>query len=239
MVKKCYVMWPDTGQYSGPYEIDAVDEDIVTINIGNEFIALPKALTIDDGWTVWEGGECPVAPDAEVEVVLRDGEKLPKHKARWRAWYHGIGRVETDDRDIIAYRVVDDAEQKTLDQAWDDCGEGMPEQVPERIYLQWHGDAPEEDDLDSYNEDVTWAENKVFERDVQFIRADVAEDEKKAAVAREREACAQIAQRVSDDHQRIIDRRLHAVDTFYHYQEGMSDAGEQIADEISRRATLF
>jgi soluble cytochrome b562 len=72
------------------------------------------------------------------------------------------------------------------------------------------------------------------EGETEYIRADVAEAEKKAAVAREREACAQIAQRIADEALRATEG-LYAGDPEYHYQEGISDAGEQIADEISSR----
>jgi hypothetical protein len=70
--------------------------------------------------------------------------------------------------------------------------------------------------------------------DAEYVRADVAEADKRAAVAREREACAQIAQRVADE--ALMKREESSPgDSYYHYHDGMSDAGEQIADEISSR----
>jgi hypothetical protein len=109
----------------------------------------------------------------------------------------------------------------------------MPNNIPERIWLQWHGDSSDEDELCPNYESVTWAEDKVFDRDIQFIRADVAA----AAVAREREACAQIAQRVADKYMK--EYRASRTDPdkvgMRQYYDGASDAGEQIADEISGR----
>jgi hypothetical protein len=104
--------------------------------------------------------------------------------------------------------------------------------IPEKVWLQWYGDSSDEGELCPNYEAVTWAEDKIFNRDIRFVRADVAEAEKKSAVAREREACAQIAQRIADEHLKLMDST-----TWYRkdYHDGASDAGEQIADEISRR----
>jgi hypothetical protein len=75
-------------------------------------------LGIDDGWTIWTGGECPVDPDTAVEVVYRSGT-LPAHgSAAAQRWHHNGGAW-----DIIAYRVVDDG--------WRDWthGQGQPEET--------------------------------------------------------------------------------------------------------------
>jgi hypothetical protein len=113
----------------------------------------------------------------------------------------------------------------------------MSNNIPERIWLQWYGDSSDEDELCPNYEAVTWAEDKIFNRDIRFVRADVAEAEKKAAVAREREACAQIAQRVADKYMK--EYRASRTDPdkvgMRQYYDGASDAGEQIADEISSR----
>ena len=48
----------------------------------------------------WNGGECPVHPETEVEYWLRDG--VPETiKAEWLWWSH-----ETTGSDVIAFRVV-------------------------------------------------------------------------------------------------------------------------------------
>jgi hypothetical protein len=154
MVKKCYVVWPDTGQYSGPYEVDAVDDDIVTIDIEDEFIALPKDLTIgvDDGWTVWEGGECPVSPISIVEVTFRSGAT---GDGPYWGWHH-TGNHD----DIIAYRVVE---------------EPKPEQVPLSTIMDrklwWEDEGmwyavdryEPDDDVDTYHlTDGTWVSRGWF-----------------------------------------------------------------------------
>jgi hypothetical protein len=59
----------------------------------------------DDGWIPWEGGDCPVKPEAWVEVKWRKGMKgsggTSKDIGGIFSWSHegGFG-------DIIAYRVV-------------------------------------------------------------------------------------------------------------------------------------
>lgn len=57
-------------------------------------------------WTEWNGGECPVAPDTQVDVQWRQGIKELGGKAGNLYW----GR---DDKhyDIVAYRVVKEAVQ--------------------------------------------------------------------------------------------------------------------------------
>lgn len=51
--------------------------------------------------------------------------------------------------------------------------------APERIFLQWHGDANrwerEDADFSPDHADVTWCADKVFEHDIEYIRADAAE----------------------------------------------------------------
>jgi hypothetical protein len=66
--------------------------------------------------------------------------------------------------------------------------------------------------------------------ETEYIRADVAE----AAIVYEREACAQIAQRVADE--ALMEREeISSGDAYYHYNDGASDAAEEIAGEINRR----
>lgn len=56
----------------------------------------------DEGWVEWHGGECPVEPDVEVEIGLRDGISN-KGAADNFYWYHSEG---FPDSDIIKYRVL-------------------------------------------------------------------------------------------------------------------------------------
>lgn len=53
-------------------------------------------------WIEWNGGECPVGGEKEVEVRYRDGSCPPKGRAR--GWFWGD---RSDAWDIIAYRLVD------------------------------------------------------------------------------------------------------------------------------------
>ena len=51
---------------------------------------------------------------------------------------------------------------------------------PEKLHLQWHGDAePEPGEVDAG--DVTWAADRVFAGDVQYIRADLVRELHQAA----------------------------------------------------------
>lgn len=68
-------------------------------------LALPNPD--EDGWIKWEGGECPVAADAIVEVKLSCEEggwnwESDPHPA-WAWWW---GWNEGKNTDIIAYRIV-------------------------------------------------------------------------------------------------------------------------------------
>jgi hypothetical protein len=59
----------------------------------------------DTDWIEWNGGECPVDPDAKVAVRLRCGDPRPPSAAklfRWRHLHEPVG----EQFDIIAYRVV-------------------------------------------------------------------------------------------------------------------------------------
>jgi hypothetical protein len=72
--------------------------------------------------------------------------------------------------------------------------------------------------------------------DAEYVRADIAEAEKRAAVAREREACAQIAKKVADRHIPLMpDDRLP--DGLGAHHRSSRHAANQIADEISNRDT--
>lgn len=72
-------------------------------------IALDAALAaqrdepggVEDGWTAWNGGECPLEEFTRVHVRLRSGDEHRDSWARNWDWDHG----ETCDH-IIAYRLA-------------------------------------------------------------------------------------------------------------------------------------
>lgn len=45
--------------------------------------------------------------------------------------------------------------------------------APEKIYLQWHGDADPADypDDEPRGDDVTWCRDKIFDHDIAYVRA--------------------------------------------------------------------
>jgi hypothetical protein len=53
-----------------------------------------------DHWYGWNGGECPVHPETEIETVFRDGRKT-LCKAQHEDWGHDGLRA-----DIIAFRIT-------------------------------------------------------------------------------------------------------------------------------------
>lgn len=56
--------------------------------------------------------------------------------------------------------------------------------APERIWLQWHGDAdPEIEDGEVSEGDVSWCRDKIFTHDIEYIRADLADAALKAREA--------------------------------------------------------
>lgn len=58
----------------------------------------------DDGWIKWEGGECPVNDEAQVEVRLRGQAETEVWMADKLYW----GQGDHED-DIIAYRIISPA----------------------------------------------------------------------------------------------------------------------------------
>jgi len=58
------------------------------------------AETADDGWTAWEGGECPVGPLVRVDVRFANGTSLEGEHAQTFDW------DADDDEAIVAYRIV-------------------------------------------------------------------------------------------------------------------------------------
>jgi hypothetical protein len=71
------------------------------------------------------------------------------------------------------------------------------QQPPEVIWLQYYGDSAYWDDqnVPQRDEETTWADERVHDSDVRYIRADVAEEQMKAADRCAREECACIAQK--------------------------------------------
>lgn len=70
----------------------------------------PLKFSGDDGWMLWQGGECPVDSDAIVEVRYRKTNpyQFNNDRAGDFTWsHHGI------DGDIIAYRLQQPHEVKT------------------------------------------------------------------------------------------------------------------------------
>lgn len=61
-----------------------------------------KPATSDDGWILWSGGNCPVAPDTHVTVKQRGGAWATGNARHFR-WPHLAG----DETAIVAYRIVE------------------------------------------------------------------------------------------------------------------------------------
>lgn len=62
-------------------------------------------IEIPEGFTRWDGGECPVDPEMGVAYVMRDGgASVHGEKAKYLVWAHPA--YEYDGADIIAYRVL-------------------------------------------------------------------------------------------------------------------------------------
>jgi len=62
---------------------------------------LPK----DNDWIEWNGGECPVSPDAVINIRTR----IPESSPREDAWFEADDvdwDIINEESDIIAYRVV-------------------------------------------------------------------------------------------------------------------------------------
>ena len=62
----------------------------------------PAPAPADDGWTAWEGGECPVPMGIQVEIRLLNGQSFKCNRSETWWWGKGAG-VAT----IVAYRIVD------------------------------------------------------------------------------------------------------------------------------------
>jgi hypothetical protein len=56
---KCYVRWPDSDKYSGPYDVVTPMPSLARIEVEGHWITIPKSWTIgiDDGWKDWIPGQ--------------------------------------------------------------------------------------------------------------------------------------------------------------------------------------
>lgn len=59
-----------------------------------------------EGWIPWYGGECPVPPNAHVEIRLRCGLKFKTLEPQYRIWTHSHECATERENEIIAYRGV-------------------------------------------------------------------------------------------------------------------------------------
>lgn len=70
-------------------------------------------IEIPEGFTRWDGGDCPVSPDTQVAYILRNGDSEAHGvRAHCLSWSHPAfdgGSDDYDGADIIAYRIVSDA----------------------------------------------------------------------------------------------------------------------------------
>lgn len=87
---------------SGPRKILMNREELTTLI--NEILDAREGLpSIPPDFIRWRGGDCPVSEDTEVEVILRNGDRM----------YESASSLDWDmdnhPRDIIAYRVLTDA----------------------------------------------------------------------------------------------------------------------------------
>lgn len=77
------------------------------------------ALPADDGWVVWNGGDCPVSPITIVEYRIRDCDVTDTVEASALNWGHNVSNL-CFDAEIVAYRIVKapKEEQKPSISSW-------------------------------------------------------------------------------------------------------------------------
>jgi len=49
--------------------------------------------------------------------------------------------------------------------------QGIDKTVPNKIFLQWHGEGDPQDPRSPSQGDVTWSKDKVFEHDIEYVKA--------------------------------------------------------------------
>ena len=97
-----YIFLPCIEYVSGPRNITMTREELTALV--NDILDAREGLpSIPPGFTRWRGGDCPVSEDTQVEVILRNGERI-SDKAGALNWDD-----DNNPRDIIAYRVLTDA----------------------------------------------------------------------------------------------------------------------------------
>ena len=97
-----YIFLPCIEYVSGPRNITMNREELTSLI--NDILDAREGLpSIPPGFTRWRGGDCPVSEDTQVEVILRNGERI-SDKAGALNWDD-----DNNPRDIIAYRVLTDA----------------------------------------------------------------------------------------------------------------------------------
>ena len=82
--------------------VDMCPDDLPRHHPGHIEVDDKPSPPASDGWTAWEGGECPVAPETLVEIRFWDGEINGPYKADEWDWDR-LFRVA----DIVAYRIVE------------------------------------------------------------------------------------------------------------------------------------
>lgn len=101
----------------------ATDWGVVDDVANVETVATPQ-ISIPEGFTPWAGGECPVPPDTEVEVIFDDGKKgfCAATHLRW---------TNAPGFSIIAYRVVEPRTPKneTTEQAIQAAGANVAPRI--------------------------------------------------------------------------------------------------------------
>lgn len=97
-----YVNLSSLKYVSGPRNITMKREELTTLI--NEILDAREGLpSIPPDFIRWRGGDCPVSEGTEVEVILRNGERI-SNKAGAFNW-----DIDHHPRDIIAYRIITDA----------------------------------------------------------------------------------------------------------------------------------
>ena len=87
---------------SGPRNITMNREELTALI--NDILDAREGLpSIPPGFIRWRGGDCPVSEDTQVEVILRNGNRLSR-SAGLLNWH-----LDNHPRGIIAYRVLTDA----------------------------------------------------------------------------------------------------------------------------------
>lgn len=97
-----YIFLPCIEYVSGPRNITMTREELTALV--NDILDAREGLpSIPPDFIRWRGGDCPVSEDTQVEVILRNGERI-SDKAGALNWDD-----DNNPRDIIAYRVLTDA----------------------------------------------------------------------------------------------------------------------------------